>query len=638
MDRKSQIATTRAITIGILLIPVNTYWIIQIEFVWAHSFPTCLTLLFNAVFILLLLTSLNMFFQKFSPFSPLQRGELLTIYAMVCISSALSGCDITQTLVFTMTHPFWYATVENEWAQLFHRFIPEWLSVDDRSALFGLYKGGTTFYQLHYIQVWIKPVLFWCGFTLILLFVMLCINVIIRKQWIERERLTYPITQLPLEMIREGNRFLKNRLMWTGFAFAGGINIINGVNYFYPSMPSIPCKIHNISYLFAEKPWNAMGWTPISFYPFVLGLGFLMPIDLSFSCWFFYLFWKMQRVAGSVVGLKALPAFPYPSEQLAGALTGLFIFAVWAGRHQIKEVLMAVSSRSDIDDHLEPTSYRTASVGLVGGTLFLTLFAVKAGMSAWAALVFFLFYFISLIALTRVRAELGPPVHELDGAGVDQTMVKFFGTYKLGARNLTGFSTFCWLNRWEAYRINAMPLQLESLKLAEGLRVDTKRLAFAMTVAGVAGALASFWLILDTSYKIGVSRLSNPSLWFAQEPFRHLQSWLNYPSSGDSVAISFMAIGLVFTILMMVLRMRFFWWPLHPAGYIVSTGWAMNCVWFPIFLSSVTKWIIIRYGGIKSYRKAVPFFGGLILGEYVIGSLWSIIGMSFHTRTYAFWL
>lgn len=99
-----------------------------------------------------------------------------------------------------------------------------------------------------------------------------------------------------------------------------------------------------------------------------------------------------------------------------------------------------------------------------------------------------------------------------------------------------------------------------------------------------------------------------------------------------------MGVGFIFTILLMVLRMRFFWWPLHPAGYIVSTGWAMNCVWFPIFLSSITKWVIIRYGGIKSYRKAVPFFGGLILGEYVIGSLWSIIGMLFQTRTYAFWL
>ena len=107
MDRKSQTVTMRSIIIGILLIPVNTYWIVQIEFVWAHSFPTCLTLLFNAVFILLLLTSLNLFFQKLLPFSPLQKGELLTIYVMVCISSALSGCDITQTLVFTMTHPFW---------------------------------------------------------------------------------------------------------------------------------------------------------------------------------------------------------------------------------------------------------------------------------------------------------------------------------------------------------------------------------------------------------------------------------------------------------------------------------------------------------------------------------------------------
>lgn len=638
MNQKSPTVTIRAIIIGIILIPVNTYWIVQIELVWANSFPTCLTLLFNAVFILLLFTSLNILLQKFLPSFTLKKGELLTIYVMLCIASALSGCDIMQTLVFTMTHPFWYATPENEWEELFHRFIPRWLTVDNKRALFGLYKGKTTLYELDYIKAWIKPILFWCGFILALLFVMLCINVIIRRQWIDKEKLSYPITQLPLEMMREEGGFLRNKLMWIGFVIAGGINVINGLNFFYPFVPAIPVKIHDISHFFTEKPLSAIGWTPISFYPFVLGLGFLMPLDLSFSCWFFYIFWKMQRVFGTVVGLKALPSFPYPSSQLAGALVGYFIFAFWAARRHIKEVFLKLLNKSKINDSLEPISYKSASVGIVGGIFFLTLFAKKAGMSVWAALTFFSLYFASLIAITRIRAELGPPVHEFDEAGVDQIMVKIFGTRELGARNLTAFSTFYWLDRWEAYRINPMPLQLEGLKLAEGLKVKTKRLVVAMMVAAFVGAVASFWLILDTSYKLGASRLTGPALWFAKEPFFFLHSWLNYPTSADSPAISFMGIGFAFTILLMILRMRFLWWPLHPAGYIVSTGWAMNCVWFPIFLSSIIKWTILKYSGIKSYRKAVPFFVGLILGEYVIGSLWSIIGLLFHTRTYAFWL
>ena len=40
--------------------------------------------------------------------------------------------------------------------------------------------------------------------------------VILRKQWIERERLIFPLAQLPLEMTKKS--FFKNKLMWLGFA------------------------------------------------------------------------------------------------------------------------------------------------------------------------------------------------------------------------------------------------------------------------------------------------------------------------------------------------------------------------------------------------------------------------------------
>jgi uncharacterized membrane protein (DUF485 family) len=61
-------------------------------------------------------------------------------------------------------------------------------------------------------------------------------------------------------------------------------------------------------------------------------------------------------------------------------------------------------------------------------------------------------------------------------------------------------------------------------------------------------------------------------------------------------------------------------------------------VWLPIFIAWASKWLLIRYGGYKVFQQAIPFALGLILGEFIVGSLWTLIGIIFHISTYAFWV
>jgi len=87
----------------------------------------------------------------------------------------------------------------------------------------------------------------------------------------------------------------------------------------------------------------------------------------------------------------------------------------------------------------------------------------------------------------------------------------------------------------------------------------------------------------------------------------------------------------------MIMKSRFLWWPLHPAGYAICiSGWFINWLWFSIFVSWIVKVIILRYGGIRVYRRSVPLFIGFVLGEYVIGCSWSILGTVLGMRMYAF--
>ena len=139
-----------------------------------------------------------------------------------------------------------------------------------------------------------------------------------------------------------GGNFWRNRLLWIGFAIAGFIDLVNGAHFLFPTIPELPVRQRDISYLFTEKPFNAIGWLPIAFYPFAIGLCFFIPLDLTFSVWFFYLFRKIQRIIGGATGWHKIAGFPYYDEQMFGAALVIFFFAIWGGKEHVKNVFKTV--------------------------------------------------------------------------------------------------------------------------------------------------------------------------------------------------------------------------------------------------------------------------------------------------------
>jgi len=68
---------------------------------------------------------------------------------------------------------------------------------------------------------------------------------------------------------------------------------------------------------------------------------------------------------------------------------------------------------------------------------------------------------------------------------------------------------------------------------------------------------------------------------------------------------------------------------LYPSGYVLSGGgWGgMIYFWFPVMLSWFIKSLILKHGGLKTHRKAVYFFLGLVLGDFTMRSIWSIVSL-----------
>lgn len=628
-DKRASGVTFRAILIGLAFVPINVYLVVQWETVWGTQYPTTMGILFNAIFCLFIVALLNIVIKKFLPQVAFSQGELLTVYTILLISISVSGHDFSQSLFCTLGTAHWSATSENEWNELFARYVPRWLTVNDDDILRAFYEGQSTFYISEYIKGWIRPMLWWTTFLTVVGFVMLCINIIVRKQWIERERLTYPLVQLPLEMTRENGKtsFFKNRLLWLSFGIAFGLDLLNGLNYLYPVVPKINLA-YNLANHFVDKPLNSINRFSIQINPYAIGLAFPIPLDLLFSCWFFYLIWKAESVLGGILGVN-LPGYPFSDQQILGAYLGITVVILWLGRKTFWKVLKKVINKSEVDDSEEPMSYRSAVLGGIAGVVFLVVFAYKAGMSVLFALAFWGIYFAILFSFTRMRAELGPPLQGIHYSGPFQLIVASVGSRKISAQTLTVAAPY-WTFTKE-FRNYPMPFQLEGFKMAEKSGIDTKKLWKVMMLSVAVGVFITFWAFLQLNYKWG-----GVGAWRGRSAYNTVQRWITIPTTPDASFLGAAGFGVIFVIINTVLRLRFIWWPLHPLGYPLAGYYHFDKLWFPFFISWIVKWTILRFGGMKAYRKAIPFFLGLVLGEFVMGSIWGILGLATGMPTYAF--
>lgn len=631
--------TWRSLLIGFFLIPLNSYWIVQSEAVWWGTYLTIASLFFNVTFTLIILVGLNALLKQFFPKSALSQGELITIYVILCMASSVAGNNFLEALVLSIGHGFWFATPENEWAELFFRYVPDWMAVKDKGVLQGFYEGESSIYIGKHILAWLRPLALWGAFAIVLLFTLLCVVVLVRRQWTEREKLSYPIIQLPLALTQDGTgrALFSNRLFLLGAGLAAVLTLINGLHFHYPAVPNLRLRTE-IGHLFTERPWNSIGWMPLAIYPWVLGITFLIPLDLSFSVWFFYLFSKFQRVISGFLGWSSLPGFPYLFQQTTGAWIGLFLIAVWLTRKHLKNVLvqtMGIRKRGPAGSDTDMVSYRSALIWFALGLCFLVLFAVAGGMSFGVAL-FFMVLLVGLeITITRMRAELGPPIHEVELVGPDSILVTSLGTQGLGGKNLTIITYLYFTDRVVAS--HTMPHQLEGFRMASMLGINSKRLTVTMMASIVIGVISALWALLHSAYRSGVDSGFTAYVGIGWEAFNRLGWWLQNPFGTNYPQLGFIGVGLFSSLAMMFLRSRFLWWPLHPVGYALSTsGWIINYIWFSFWLSWLMKWIILKHGQLQGYRKLKPFFLGLIVGEYLVGCSFNLVGVTLGFKTYGF--
>lgn len=627
--------TLRAMALACALMPLLAVWVYLSEAVWYSGHSTTVSLFYHVTFVVFIIAILNLVLKKRWPSAALSPGELVTLYMMLSIASTFCSHDTFQILLSILPYPVNFANPQNRWDDLVLAHIPSWAIVTDKEACSQIITGNATLYKWNIILAWLKPLGFWFAVVLALVGALLCLNIFFRQPWTEKERLSFPVIQIPMAIATDLGALLRNRLFWIAFGIVAVIDLVNGLHHFHPEVPEIPIvNAFQFRDYFVERPWNSIAWTSINLYPFAIGLAFFLPADLAFSCWFFFIFFKLETVIASAIGVQNLPGFPYVREQTAGGYMALGFIAIWLARTHFSGVVRTILGRpGGVDESGEPMRYRTALMIFVLSVTALVFFGTLLGASWHAMLLFFAIFFLYSLAIARMRAELGPPAHDLHYMGPEMVMHNAVGTRGLGEGNLGAFSMFWWITR--AYRAHFSPHSMEGFKLAQLTRITSRSMMVAMLVAIVFGALVAFWAGLHVFYVHGIG--GHVGNIFGNEMCTRMANWMSAPEEPRLAATAATGIGLIFSLFLGFMRMRFTWWAWHPVGFATSASWSMEKLWFAIFIAWLAKSLITRYGGAVSYRKALPFFIGLVLGEFTMGSLWGIYGAVKGTAVYHFW-
>jgi len=109
--------------------------------------------------------------------------------------------------------------------------------------------------------------------------VMLCISALMRRQW-DAERLSYPIAEVPVQVILNRGQLFHSPLLWAGMTAGAFGQVVNLWHNLWPPMPEVPIGVQYCQ--FPDLPLSAAGAIPVSIFPFAVGLSFLLPRVIQF--------------------------------------------------------------------------------------------------------------------------------------------------------------------------------------------------------------------------------------------------------------------------------------------------------------------------------------------------------------------
>ena len=519
--------------------------------------------------------------------------------------------------------------------------------------------------------IWKGPLLNWGIFILMAFAGILFLVEILRQEWVERENLAFPLAVLPTALLEESaegrarHPLLANPLLWIGMAIPVLMMVLSGLRYY--ALREIPFGDLRIDFnvIFTKPPMDAIKQNMLVLSPLLIGVGYLVHLEVSRSIWIFFFVGAVFLVLAVSLGWSnpetpperldwRIPQYPYPRDQGIGALLALAVFMLWRSRGGLWAVLKAPFARRAVgqgDPGFMPR--RLAGWGFVVSFALMVwwmgrMFRVAPGFdeSQFGALnvtgstnylliVLYLgVFFLMVVGFARIRAEAGVPSNFLMPT-LHRIPRVWGGPRVFGWRSSNFVSHYAWMGLSTLPAL--APLQLESLVVARRHGPSARTVGIAVVLALVAalvvGGLGFLWCV-----HLQGEGYTGKSHDFGTDPF-----WLMYKSRGKALDLGYFhrphaiacLVGLGLMAALLVARSKWMRFPLHPLGYLVyclaplpvqfgtdSIRWK-HALWAPMLIAWFLKRTFIRYGGMKLYRRLLPIFLGMILGSLLMYVFWN---------------
>lgn len=481
-------------------------------------------------------------------------------------------------------------------------------------------------------QPWVRPLLMWGVLLMALFGLMAAVMMVMRKQWVDFEHLSFPIARVPLEVClasaqpRAPDSIFRSRAFWLGVGFSFlGASLFGVIHYVNEASVTYLRVRQKVEITWAGGVINVL---PIALDVVVMGLVFLIPNRIAFSVWFLsiitWVFKGFMKTYGWGIQNQHMSYGGDPGLQhmIMGAMIAFVLASVWLSRrHLIAVVRCALGIGDPGYDRDEPSSYRTASLAIVLCTIVATVWLKYSGVSVFYALAFIVAMMVIFYGMARVIAQCGLPTAS---APVMPTsyVVSAFGATNMSPQTIAG------LHAQIAWQQDVRNLAITGT--SHGAYITRKHrgglfaaMMMAMAVTYLVGTFVSVYL----SYRKGGAFTMDH--WFYNNSPRLPWMWAsqNITDARGPCGEGFVwgAVGAVLMLALVTAQRMLFWWPLHPVGLLMcSTHMVLN-FWFPIFLVWLAKLAILKLGGHSAYRSARKFAIGAVLGVFVAGGVWCII-------------
>jgi hypothetical protein len=567
------------------------------------------------------------------------RRQLLAVYTIVLVGAPIISYKVmTSMLVHTTIQRYLGMTSQSHWQDTYLNLIPTLLAPTDWEAVEAFYHGVS---EVPW-DVWWTPLTVWCSFTIALAVCSICLMLLLQRQWINHERLTFPLAQIPLEMVvesqaadgRPAGRLTAASVFWLGLVVSFGLTALHTLADYFPAVPAIPLGPVRVMDYQRVGPLAGLDEINLLFFPWLIAVAYLIPKDLSFSCWFFWLVRLSLHVIAIAAGATPqrpawhwVSEFPAPLFQGTGALLAISALAIWsARRHLARAIRIAFSRDSGRADAEEPIPYRWSLAGFVLSFAWMVYICWLSEARLVVGIGLIAYMLVYYVTWTRLRAETGLgflpyPLFLHQSIGVP------LGGGVFTPREVIVIHAPHWAyhgggNSFEIVPGNA----LASMKIADSAGIGKRRLVFGMGIGLLLVVVVGAYVTLTGMYRYGFLNTGSRSIEHELNVYStSIHSHFLNPGGVDVGGTIAMGAGALVTFFLGAMRLRFWWWPFHPIGYLASNTWLMYLYYTPFLFGWLAKTLVVRYGGLRLYRQTVPLAIGFIAGDLLNEVLWGIV-------------